>query len=275
MLGYVVVNKDKLSEEDFDIYRGYYCGVCKSIGRRFGELPRICLSYDAVFLAMVLSSLEEGEPEIKKEHCIIHPIQKNPVIYGEDAVDYAADMLIILAYHNFLDDKRDEHPVRGSLGASALKGAYEKLAEKYPLVARDVEDQLNRLSELEASNESTLDETSEVFGKLLASVFLGYFNDGRTNRLLKELAFNLGKWIYIIDAIDDLEKDKKKGSFNPLISRERGLDGLDILLYNYLGEVMNAVDLMDIQKNRGIIENVILLGLRARTELLLNREGKE
>ena len=268
MLGYVIINKNELSPRDFDIYRGYYCGVCKSIGRRHGQIPRLALSYDSVFLAMVMASLRDEVDEIKQEHCIIHPIKKNPVIRTSNAVDYAADILLILAYHNFLDDKKDEHKVRGTVGSTLLKNAYKKLEKEYPKLCREIESQISDVSLLESSKCESLDMVAEAFGKVLEAAFKN-FSDTNQERVLGNLGFNLGRWIYVMDALDDLEDDRKSGSYNPLIYRKKGKEGLEDLLYNYLGQVSNAIDLLEIKKNQGIIDNVIWNGLRARTDLLL------
>lgn len=276
MLGYVVINKNLLSEEDFDVYRGYYCGVCKSIGRRYGQIPRLVLSYDIVFLAMVLSSMSESEIDLIREHCIIHPVSKNPVIKNDEALDYAGDMLILLAYYNFLDDKEDEHKVRGTLGSGALKGSVKKLKKKYPEIAQSIDENLSKLSKLEKEKSDSIDLTCEAFGNVLKDVFAGYpsIQSESEKRILENLGYNLGRWIYIMDALDDYEDDKKSGSYNPLIYRAQGLDGLEDVIYNYLGHVSSSLDLLDIKKNKGIIDNIVMLGLRGRTDGLL-KKGEE
>lgn len=281
MLGYVNIIKSALSEEEYDIYNGYYCGVCKSIGARHGQFPRLALSYDIVFLALILSSLNSEEDIIEREHCIIHPIERKPTIKNDAAVDYAADMLLILAYYNFLDDKNDEHKLRGTLGSGMLSGSYAKLRKTYPDIVKAVEDNLSKLSELERAKSGSLDMTCAAFGDVLGAVFSGWElyqkGDGISGdetspryRILEGLGRSLGKWIYLMDALDDLEKDKKSGSYNPLIYRDRGAEGLNDLLYNYLGDVSSAIDLLEIRKNKGIIDNIVWNGLRARTEVMLN-----
>ena len=273
MLGYVVINKNLLSQEDFDIYRGYYCGVCKTIAKRHGQIPRLALSYDIVFLAMLLSSLEEDEMNIVSEHCIIHPISKNPVLKDDRALEYAGDMLILLAYHNFLDDKEDEHKLRGTLGSSFLKGAANNVKGLYPAVAAFVEEGIASLSKLEKDKSDSIDQTCDAFGKVLKAVFSGYphLRDDNQKRIMENLGYNLGRWIYVMDALDDFEDDEKSGSYNPLIYREMKREGLEDVLYNYLGHVSSSLDLLDIKKNKGIIDNIIMLGLRGRTDGLLKK----
>ena len=271
MLGYVSVSKDQLSETELEIYRGYYCGVCKSMSR-YGQFPRFALTYDSVFLALILAALDEKKEEITQEHCIVHHIKKNPVVRHSDAIDYAADMLLLLAYYNFLDDKRDEHKPRGTIGESVLKKSYEILSVKYPKVSSEIEWGIEDLAELENGKSDSLDKTSGAFGAILGSVFTGYLEDENANRILGELGYNLGRWIYVMDALDDLEDDKKSGSYNPLLYREGGAEGIEETLYNYLGRVSAAVDLLAIKKNKGIIDNVVLLGLRGRTDSLLKSD---
>ena len=274
MLGYVSVSKDQLSESELEIYRGYYCGVCKSMSR-YGQFPRFALTYDSVFLALVLAALDEKKEEITQEHCIVHHIKKNPVVRNSSAIDYAADMLLILAYFNFLDDKKDEHKLRGTVGEALLKKAYEALSVKYPRVSSEIEWGIEDLTSLEKEKSSSIDKTSSAFGAILGSVFTGYLEDDNVNRILGELGYNLGRWIYLMDALDAIEDDKKTGSYNPLLYREGGKDGIEDTLYNYLGRVSAALDLLAIKKNKGIIDNVVFLGIRGRTESVLESEEED
>lgn len=274
MLGYVTINKDELKTKEFELYRGYYCGVCKSIAR-YGIVPRFALSYDSAFLALILESLREDAENLKNEHCILHHIKKNPVVKDSASVDYAADMLLILAYYNFLDDKEDEHKIRGMAGEIALRKAYNKLSKKYDYVCTTIEKGISELSALEKEKSPSLDMTAEVFGRTLRAVFCEFYHEEAVNRVLGELGENLGKWIYVMDALDDLEEDKKSGAYNPLIYRDGGTENLEDTIYNYLGRVSMAVDMLDIKKNKGIIDNVILLGLRGRADSLIKKDSQE
>ena len=269
MLGYVTIEKSELKVREFDMYQAYYCGICKSIGRRFGQLPRMTLSYDSVFLALVLAGLSEETDIVLQEHCITHHIKKKPVVFGNEALDYAADVMVILAYHKFLDDWKDEKSKVGLIGKSALAGAYRKLREIHPDVCRKIENALNTLSELEKENSGKLDLVSDTFADIMETLFTGYDPAADSSRILGQLGRHLGKWIYTIDALDDYEKDIEAEHYNPLIFRENKLEGIGDLLYNYLAEAANACDLLEIKKNKGIIDNIIFMGLRERTDVIL------
>ena len=272
MLGYVTIAKGELKIKEYDVYQGYYCAICKAMGRRCSQLSRFTLSYDSVFLAMVLAALEDTADEIQMQHCIVHPIQKKPVVLNQKAVDYAADVMVILAYHKFLDDWKDEKSPVGLAGKGALAGAYRKLAGRYPDVCEKVEAGLAALSKLEAENCGSLDLTAEAFAAVMEPLFTGYLEeaaDAPRPRVLANLGRALGRWIYVIDAMDDYAEDAAKGSYNPLIYRKNKLEGVGDLLYHYLADVMNAYDLLDIKKNKNIIENIIFMGLRLRTDKVL------
>jgi hypothetical protein len=126
MLGYVTTEKQELKMREYEIYRGYYCGVCKSIGKRYGQIPRLALSYDAAFLAMVLASLRDEPDLVTKEHCIIHPIKKNTAIRNE-AIDYAADVMLILTWHKLQDDANDDKKVSAKAALTLMKPIYKNL----------------------------------------------------------------------------------------------------------------------------------------------------
>lgn len=290
-MGYVTIEKGQLKVWEYDVYQGYYCGICKSIARRFGQIPRMVLSYDCVFLAVLLSGLTEEKDVIKPEHCIIHPIEKKPAARGNRAIDYAADVMIILAYHKFLDDWKDDKSSAAFAGKTALLPAYRKLRGVYPALCEEIEAALGRLSFLEAEKSGSLDQTAEAFADIMAALFAGYEGDetggecgghetagsgcdghetsGVRKRILEQLGRGLGRWIYVIDALDDYEKDEKDGSYNPLIYRKNMLEGIDDLLYNYLAEISNAYDLLPMKKYGGIVENIIFMGIRRRTDLIL------
>lgn len=294
MLGYVTIEKSELKVREFEVYQGYYCGICKSIGRRCGQIPRLCLSYDAVFLALLLSGLDEADDILEREHCIIHPIQKKPVIYGNQGVDYAADVMVILAYHKFLDDWNDEKSPSALAGRNALYCSYRKLKSRYPSLCAEVEMGLKKLSALEKNKSGSLDLTGGAFADIMEALFTGFFRgEGESGlqsahtatesvfgcsakmKILAQLGRSLGKWIYAADALDDYEKDCSSKNYNPFIYRKNKLEGIDDLLYNYLAEISNAYDLLNLSKNRGIVENIIFMGIRRRTDRILREKGSE
>ncbi|MCL1919001.1 MAG: DUF5685 family protein [Peptococcaceae bacterium] len=158
MRGYVKAEKSELKVWECRCYTGYYCGICKSIGRRYGQLPRMALSYDAVFLALVLAGLFPEENIFVRENCLAHPLRKKAILHNT-AIDYAGDVMLIMAWYKLLDDIRDE-------------------------------------------------------GKIAAMPA-----DFCKQPALTKIGHCLGKWIYLMDAMDDLEENIKTGAYNPLLYR--------------------------------------------------------
>lgn len=297
MQGYITIDKGELRVRELDVYQGYYCGICKTIGRRMGQASRMTLSYDSVFLAMVLDALEEEMPEPKMEHCIVHHISKKPVIGDNLAIDFAADITILLAYHKMRDDWEDERKLSSKLAMTILRGAYKSLEKKLPSLSRNIALDLKELSNLERDKSSSLDRFSECFGRIMGNVFgLGYLEVMELGceitlgdmklplaRVFYEMGAFLGKWIYTIDALDDYREDMEKDRYNPLIYRHPyGMQLKDIekyreVLYSYMGGVLQAYDLLPLKKNKEILDNILLLGMRQNADRIIEKlkEGTE
>lgn len=279
MFGYVITQKEELKLREFSVYNGYYCGLCKTIGAEYGQLLRMGLQYEMAFLALFLESLDGSADQITEEHCAAHHIRKKPVIRCS-ATEYAAAMTIILGYENNMDDLHDEGKNIKTISRwLALRRAYDRASRHCPDAAEQVHSRLSRLYQLEEQKCTSLDDPANAFGEVMRSVFLGYFtedNDHRVLRVCGEFAYQLGRWIYLIDALDDLTEDKKTGNYNPFafIQADRVYSLARSLLYHALGEMSRALDLLDIRKNRGIIENIVYLGLRSKTDQILEK-GEE
>lgn len=291
MVGYVVADKPELKMKEYELYCSYYCGVCKSIGRRHGFFPRLVLSYDSAFLAMILSSLNDKEENILKEHCIIHPVKKKNICVEEPAVDYAADVMIILAYQKLIDDIKDDGKTTAGIMKFMFQNTYKKLQNKYPRLCLIIENELEVLSSLEKDKCSSIDLTSDAFARIMEAVFNSYTEGGCGDiqrKVLGSMGFHLGKWMYLIDAFDDIEENINDKNYNPLIYRfgyepenesiegfkERILPRTEFLLFHYLGEMEKAYNLLELGKNRGIANNIIYFGLNRKTEQVL-RKGKD
>lgn len=286
MLGYVTADKPELKMREFEQYRGYYCGVCKSIGRRYGQLPRMVLSYDAAFLALLLAGLSEKKDEPTKERCIANPLKKKVVVSNE-AVDYAADVMLILAWYKLLDDAHDEGKLSAKAATSALKGIYRKLQQARPGLCAKVGEHLAQLTQLEDAKCTSLDEAAEAFARIMEAIFEeGPMPENfREQVVLRRIGYHLGKWIYLMDAIDDIEENIQSGAYNPLLYRftyepgepdfkNRIMDTCRFNLFHYLGEIGKAVDLLSLKKNRGVIENIIYSGLLRKTEEMTKEESE-
>lgn len=287
MQGYVVAEKAELKMYEYEIYSAYYCGICKSIGRRYGQIPRLALDYDAVFLALLLSAIMDEELTIQKEHCFVHPMKKKNIMRNSAAIDYAADAMLLLAYYKLKDDYSDEGNLFAGFGQVIAKPMLHNLFQSESKRCQKIETLLALLSDLEKQNCANYDQAAEPFAKLMENIFSeNKLVAKESDRLvLKQIGYHLGKWIYLIDALDDLEKDAKNGTYNPLFLRfsfEKENESLlefknriskqvEFNLLQYLSEISKAFALLEIKQNKGILENIIYLGLLRQTDKVLQK----
>ncbi len=267
MFGYVNAYKDLLRVCDYNVFRGYYCGLCKQLGKSFNQLVRFGLSYDMTFLAILISSLDNGKIELKYQNCIAHPISKRPVIKGDEGILYSADISVILTYMKLKDDWQDEHSFK-SLARIAYLFPMKKCAKKYPEQYRCIRENLLKLSKLENNNCKSLDEVADCFGKLLEGIF-----NIHNNKALAWLGYHTGRFIYITDAYNDIERDIKNNSYNPFVAmygKNLKKDDFKAMVVSSLeftlSEISNAYNLLDIKKNKELLDNIIHLGLRNNLE---------
>lgn len=276
MFGYVVVSEQDLKIREFNLYRSYYCGMCMDLKENYGQTGRLTLSYDTVFLALLLTSLYEPEDLVRDIRCAVHPVEKHRTRQN-DYTRYAADINIILSYYSCLDDWNDEKDPKKKMFAALLKSKSERACALYPEKAAVIRGKLSELSELEkraVSREESdltpaalLDRTGSIFGDLLAEVF-----DCRKDTwspALRRVGFNLGKFIYILDAYDDLEKDEKNGSFNPLLSMKDKPhldDYVRGVLTMTLSDCTGAFETLPVVENIDILRNILYCGIWCKFE---------
>ncbi len=283
MFGYIVPEKPEMKIKEYELFRAYYCGVCRSIGKHHGQLRRLTLSYDTAFLAVLLSAAAGERLSVRKKRCVLHPLEKRHVIVDCPVVDYASDINIILAYYNLEDKKRDEESLVSASALFALKGAFKRLRKKYPDKCDIMEKRLDELVQLEKQKCASMDMAAEPFAKLMEEItaYEPLCADEDTEKILRWIGYNLGKWIYLMDAFDDLEKDIGNGSYNPLIYhygykdqdvetfRQQIREKAGFTLFYTLNEISRAYELLEVKINKGILENIIYIGMLRKTENIL------
>ena len=275
MFGYIVPAPDVLSEADRQLWQGYYCSLCRTIGKR-SQPARLGLSYDMTFLALLTDALSENNcGNIGTSRCILHPMRKTER-FSSSALDYAADVGIILTKAKLDDDARDEKNPLYRIADSVIKDRAEGMSE----VRNAVSTSLRRLAEIEERNICDADEAADAFAVLCGELFRLSPSPDTAKKTLYWLGYNLGRWIYLADAWDDLERDIKKGSYNPFksgesfeeIKKTKGVQMEEILAFT-LAEAAAAFDLLKIRRYRTLLENIIYVGLPARLREVM--QGKE
>ncbi len=215
MVGYVSVNVEELKIKEYREYKRWYCGLCRQMAESGGTLTRLALSYDMVFLYLLLSSLYDEKVTGVWGFCPLHPVRRR-LMYETKAGRYVSDMGILLAYYDRKDDWEDEKEFQGFLVSAALKKQAGRAAEAYPEKYRAVKKYLKKLHTLEKSRGSKkagLDLAAGYTGEMLAEIFV--YQKDLWEEPLRRMGFYLGKFIYLMDAWEDIEKDVKNGNYNP------------------------------------------------------------
>ena len=270
MFGYIRPLECELKVREQAEYRGIYCGLCKSIGRRFGQLERLTLSYDCAFLALTLMAIN-GDAKFTRGNCGPRIYRGNRSIAdASPTLDYAADVNVLLAWYKAADDADDEKSAKAAAVRVALRRAYRKAARANPELDRQIGESMKRLHELEHEGCREVDEPSNAFGKLLSAVILNAPTLPDSERTAAQwMYYNLGKWIYLIDAWDDRKKDEEKKSYNPFLLSGMGREQAEFLLNITLNEAKKAYDLLSLKAPDGVLENIMILGLVHTQERVL------
>ncbi|MDL2218569.1 DUF5685 family protein, partial [Christensenellaceae bacterium OttesenSCG-928-M15] len=271
MFGYVTPHRCELKVRELTQYQGFYCGLCKTLKREYGQGPRLVLDYDCAFLALLLQGVEGPAKELVHMRCGYKPFRKKePVAQPSDALTYAADCNVLLYYYKLRDDWEDEKKTVAFIGSVALKRAVRRAEKRQPQVARAVEKGVLDLSRMEKAQEAQIDLVADAFAGILQAIAGSYQALTEKNReILRWLGYHLGRWIYLMDAYEDMEKDKKKQAYNPFVLTKADKERAGFLLYASLYEMEKAYDLLDIRSNKGLLDNILYEGCRLRTKRLL------
>lgn len=274
MFGYIGPEKGELKVRELGQYQAYYCGLCRAIGKRCGQAARLTLSYDCAFIAMLMDAFSPCQG-CEKHRCAYKPFKKEQMMAKPSAgLDFAADMNVLLSYYKLLDNWADEKQLFSAAGAGALHHAKQRAAKDNPALCAAIESGIATLSEIERENVAEPDAPADAFGNMVRECMRCAPLGEKDNKALLSLSYNIGKWIYLMDAWDDRKKDNKSGAYNPFLACDADAKRAGFLLHYTLNEAIKAFDLLDIVSHKGVLENIIYEGCVNRTQTLLNGGGE-
>lgn len=282
MFGYVRPLLDQLSEEERRQYKSAYCGLCHVMGKRHGWIARFTLNYDFTLLALLHYACG-GDSCTVCRRCPVHPFRKEMCSLSGTQLEAAADESIILTWHKLSDDVTD-HSLIGGLPARFLRWiflkGYRKAAVARPQFDCTVRSQMARLKELEREHSPKLDLVADTFAKILSGAAADCPTGDSEKRALEQLLYHLGRWIYLIDAWDDLEGDCRAGRYNPLDARFAGETAnervyVETTMTHSVRLIESAVNLLELGGLQSVIENVLFRGLPAVQKSVLDGNWKE
>lgn len=279
MFGYVKPQIPELKVKEHELYKACYCGLCRTMGKKTGCISKMSLSYDFVFLVLLRKVAEKRSGEIKMRRCVAHPFVRRAMLEIDPSLEYCAKTSVMLTKLKLKDNVSDSRGIKRIFAKIAnLVSVFFKKTDKELLpLEKKLSACIDKLSELEKTNTDSVDDVSSVFGELLSAV-ASYGLEGKEADLCAKIGYHLGKWIYVIDACDDVESDAKTGSFNAIINSfgkepsEEARDMLRISMMLELDEMSKAVEELDFSCHRdveGVIKNTVYLGMVNQTNRVL------
>ncbi len=283
MFGYVTPLKEELKVRELELFKSYYCGLCQHIKKDFHNIPRLTLSYDITTMAILLDSTTKDRVKLKKQRCIIGP-RKRPIVQNSLALKYSATVNVLLSYYKLKDDYLDEHSLKSTLLLLPLKPFLKNTPSEFKFLNSIVSTNLAKLHELEQShNFSSLDEIADPFANMIGMILKKYPYTHSNKHDLYMFGYALGKWIYLIDALDDLQKDIENGSFNPLYvlyhKDNQSIPELLTLSQNNLefsilslgATCKELLIKLSPKKNRALLTNIIIYGMMDKYTAISNK----
>ncbi len=277
MFGYIAANHKSMSEEQRSQYQAYYCGLCRALKQGSGVKGQMLLNYDMTFLVILLTGLYELPNEEMTFVCATHPGKKKTA-YVNDASHYASDMNVLLSYYNLVDDWKDDHSYPKHVLSRMLEKDYARIAEEYPRQAKALEQYVTRLDVQETRGETNIDAVAGLTGDMLGEVFA--WREDLWADELRCLGFYMGKFIYLMDAYEDLQKDEKKHEYNPFatLARERPQDFetlSKLILTSMMSECAKSFERLPILLHADILRNILYSGVWSKYEYLQNKKNKK
>ena len=274
MFGYVTINKNELKVRDYNRYRTFYCGLCHCLKKKYGIIGQSILSYDLTFLDILINALYEDPLTDIRKSCLVHPGRRHEMVFNE-ITDYVADISVILTYYKALDDIEDEKKLRKKTVSKALSKAFRKAAAAYPDKARLVRDCVEKLASCEKIREYDVDKVSGLTGRMLSGIFP--YRDDEWKGEMEKVGFYLGKFIYLMDAYEDLEDDLKHGRYNvwrPEMNRVDFDAYVENTLTLMMGDCAKAFEKLPIIQDIDILRNIIYSGVWTRYAAIQNKKQK-
>lgn len=280
MFGYVRADTPYLYIKDDNLYRAMYCGVCKGIGQVCGQAARMGLSYDVTFLSVILHNIAGVDVKIEKSHCLTHCIRTRQMAEVDELTRRLGALNTALVYYKYTDDIQDGDKGRGK--RLWFKRGFRKVKQKYPEIERIVRENLANQEQVEKAKTESLDRAADATANMLAE-FSDYALGEKKTSATHNLFYAVGKWIYLIDALDDYDKDVKKGAYNPFAlafqatcKKEllEGKSGEDVryAFHSLFFDIRENLSQIHFHFNRDLSDNILLRGLPATTKRVMEGE---
>ncbi len=281
MFGYVRYDFPNLFIKDFMLYRAMYCGLCKGIAKSCGQAARMGLSYDVTFLSALLHNIKGEDIKVEDQHCFEHLIGKRPIAVVDELTLKLGALNTVLVYFKLTDDVLDGD--RGKGKRLWFKKGFRRAQKSYPELVEIVDRNLREQSKVEKEKMPSPDRAAEASANMMSELS-DYLLEEKASEHTRKLFYGLGKWIYLIDALDDFDKDKKKGAYNPFVLNYES-ENLKSLVNEHGEEIAFLFDTLfyglreslgqiPFPYNRDLTDNIILRGIPMETSRVMRGEKR-
>ena len=275
MFGYINVNREKLNLTERGIYQSYYCGLCQELKEQFGRKGQVLLNYDMTFLALLLTGLYELEDKKTEFVCAVHPSKKQTARCNE-ATKYAAAMNVLLSTKNFEDDWNDSHSYAKQVLSQMSQKDYERVRALYPRQEQAIRRYIKRLEQAERYKERNVDAVAGLTGEMLGEIFAWKEQDIWAEEL-RCMGFYMGKFIYLMDAYEDITKDARNNCYNVLNlmqqETEQDFETFSrLMLTSMMAECAKSFERLPILLHAEICRNVLYSGVWTKYEYLRKKK---
>lgn len=276
MFGYLIPYKNELKVRELNDWQAAYCGVCHAMSKNNGQAPRFALQNDMAGLALMLIDLTGDTFIANKKACPPHLINRRLSLETNNALTYCGDVTTLLAHHKLTDMWQDEKRLYAPIGNLLMLRGYRKAQKRNLKLSFRLKEIMDELFVAEKDKEVSFDVPAALSGELLAAVAHNAQSISENDKLaLADMMKNLGIWIYLADAIEDIEDDIKKNCFNPLVRENK--PSKDII--NQAKEVMTfalsraqlAYNLLKLEKSAPIMDNIIRYSLPSKQNVILEK----
>ena len=282
MFGYVKPFQPELQVKELDTYKALYCSLCKSMGKYSGVFSRFFLNYDFVFLVLLCLSLSDDAPEFCQKRCFVHPMKKRSCCtcsHSQKELIFCSDAVSIATYYKILDNIADNPKISGTFFRILLLfliGPRKKAIRRNPELEDIFKTAFENQIEVETSADADSDKAAHPFANALLALFSLVSDDKDTRTVLERLGYLLGRFIYLADAFDDFEKDKRKNNFNPFssMSKDDALVFANESLRSTVYELNVTFDLLSVRRYGDIIKNILSFGLLNTIKIINSKKER-
>ncbi len=276
MFGYINPDRPYLFIKDETLYKALYCGVCRAISKECGQTARTALTYDMAFMSALVHNILGEDVKIVRRRCPVHPLRRRPMADADEVTRMLACANTALAYFKFDDDRRDKE-ARGVLRFLYKKG-YKRVLKAHPQMTDIIKRQTDAQAELEKAGCSSIDMACEPTAQMMRELS-EYVLGNKATEHTSKLMYAIGKWIYLADALDDYNKDVKKGRYNVLYLNygqktlqeavKKGEGELVFIFDSLFADMRTCLAQIKFKFNHDLTDNIILRGIPIKTRALM------